>query len=198
MSKTSLSCINISIILYYKVFLDVFPMVSMSFFTVVTQIARSAAQILRIPRCLRRWQRSILVTQPTHPALIEARFRSIQGPKKDLGKTEKRESLKAWRGKIFIAFGRWKLSQSFWTEGEMERGRIGGLVGWETFDDRLCRLGVELRLVIWFLAVWSNNQCLEGTWLQELVDRCGICFWSSSNYVNQLQTSCHRSSIECS
>ena len=23
------------------------------------------------PRCLRRWQRSILVTQPTHPALIE-------------------------------------------------------------------------------------------------------------------------------
>jgi hypothetical protein len=116
-------------------------------------------------RCLRRWQRSILVTQPTHPALIEASFRSIQGPKKDLGKTEKRESLKAWRGKIFIAFGRWKLSQSFWTEGEMERGRIGGLVGWETFDDRLCRLGVELRLVIWFLPVWSNSQCLKGTWL---------------------------------
>ena len=157
-SKTSLSCIN----MYYQVFLDVFPMVTMSFYRGF--FARSAAQI-RGSRCLRRWQRSILVTQPTHPALIEASFRSIQGPKKDLGKTEKRESLKAWRGKIFIAFGRWKLSQSSWTEGEMERGRIGGLVGWETFDDPLCRLGVELRLVIWFLPVWSNSQCLKGTWL---------------------------------
>lgn len=33
------------------------------------------------PRCLRRWQRSILVTQPTHPALIQDRVGPGHGNK---------------------------------------------------------------------------------------------------------------------